>query len=117
MFKKTRPALLLSALFLSAQFLSGCATPQVKPAEKITLSHQVWGYYQEYLADIYPNRPGAFAVSENGRNAYYYYCTDIRCMPGKGYKQGALDGCNRWGNDCLVFAYGRDILVNYEVEN
>ena len=37
-------------------------------------------------------------------------------MGGPTYKHDALRACERDGDDCVVFAYRRDILVDYEVE-
>jgi len=99
---------------LALGFAAGCATPE-KSVGQVTLTSKTWGYYQEYLRDIQPNRPGAFAVSVDGRSAYYYYCEEVLCVAGAGYRKGALDGCKRWGKECVVFAYRDDILIPYKV--
>ena len=108
--KKLALALLLPAILLTA-----CAG-SAKPAGKITLANETWGYYQQYLRAIQPNKPGAFAVSLDGRSAFYYYCEDVVCMSGSGYKHNALKGCKSYGKECVIFAYRDDILVSYEIE-
>lgn len=110
MFKRIIAAGLMMGL------VAGCASDG-KSVGQVTITNKVWGYYQEYLRDIQPNRPGAFAVSVDGRNAYYYYCTEVQCVPGVTYRKGALDGCKRWGKECVVFAYRDDIQVSYKIED
>lgn len=95
--------------------LAACTTSH-KPVGKITLTNETWGYYQQYAEAIKPNRPGAFAVSVDGRNSYYIWCKELMCMGGPTYKHDALVACERYGKDCVVFAFRGDILVNYEVE-
>ena len=36
--------------------------PLTFKAPKITLANEAWGYYQQYLRVIQPNKPGAFAT-------------------------------------------------------
>ena len=94
--------------------LSACAAND-KPAGKITVSRNTWGHFQEYLAAIGSNQPGAFAISKSGSGSYYIWCEDLQCMGGPTYKRDALRACERDGDDCVVFAYRRDILTSYDV--
>jgi len=103
---------LMALLFL----LSACAATNDKPAGKITVSNATWGHFQQYLAAIGVNQPGAFAISKSGDGSYYIWCQELQCMGGPTYKYEALRNCERDGADCVIFAYGKDILVNYEVE-
>ena len=86
-------------------------------AETYRIDSQVWGWYQQYLRNIAGgNKPGAFAITRDGQNAFYSWCQDIRCMAGPSYSQDALDNCERqFGADCVVFAVRDEIQVNYEV--
>jgi hypothetical protein len=105
------------AMVLAAILLAGCSSigEGKAPQGKVTIDKGTWAFYQEYLADISPNRPGAFAVSADGQNAHYSYCREIACIGGATYRADALRGCNRHHKDCYVFAYRDQILVNYEV--
>jgi hypothetical protein len=86
-------------------------------AEKYLIDSQVWGGYQQYLRNIgNGNKPGAFAISKDGRSAFYSWCQDIRCVAGPTYSQDALSACEReYGTDCVVFAVRDDIKVEYEI--
>lgn len=102
---------LLIAAFL---LLAACATDD-KPVGKITVSNETWGHFQEYLSRI-ASRQGAFAIQKSGYGSYYIWCEDMVCAGGPTYRREALIGCERNGGDCVIFAFGRDILVPYEVE-
>lgn len=95
---------------------SGAKTDGAKTGGTRTISAKTWGHYQSYLADIGTTSPGAFAVSENGRAAFYVYCKDVRCASGTAYKHDAVRRCRDLsGQDCYVFAFRRDIEVAYKV--
>jgi hypothetical protein len=101
------------ALVLSIALGSGAR------AEKYYIDHEVWGWYQQYLRAIgNGNKPGAFAISKDGRSAFYSWCEDIHCIAGPTYSQDALNSCEReYGTDCVVFAVRDDIKVDYEIED
>lgn len=107
----------LAAAIMAALALSACANaPASNQAGTKSISSGIWGYYQEYLRLIGPNRPGAFAVSEDGFYAFGFYCKGIRCMGGPTYKREALANCRSYAKkDCYVFAFGRDIIVDYKI--
>lgn len=70
----------------------------------------VWEAYQEYAALF---RPGAFAVSRDGSIYGYSYCPDVRCKAHTS-KKIALESCEESGGEnCLVFAFQREIKVAY----
>jgi hypothetical protein len=98
--------------------LAGCATGTAgsKPAGELTVTKETWAYYQQYLRDIGTTSAGAFAVSADGGSAFYFYCPDVACVNRANYKQRALKGCESFGRDCVIFAYGADIVVKYRVE-
>lgn len=110
--------LMAAALGLLAM-TAGCTAEEQAyhpPAgEKVRISQQTYRAFRQYQATIGSSHPGAFAVSESGRNSYYYYCEDVRCISGSAYGLQAIKACNSWGSPCYVFAYGNDIKVDYEV--
>lgn len=109
----------ISALAAVAM-LSGCANQEAggyhPPAgQKVRITQQIYQYFLQYQQTIGSSHLGAFAVSESGRNAFYQYCEDVRCVSGSAYGLQAVANCNKWGSPCYVFAYGNDIKVDYEV--
>jgi hypothetical protein len=103
---------------LLALALSACATGSGSGTYtgQISITKETWAYYEQYLRDIGTTSAGAFAVSGDGRSAYYFYCPDIACINRANYKQRALKGCAAFASDCVIFAYGREIVVAYKVE-
>jgi hypothetical protein len=97
--------------------LLSAAQDRAAAAEKYLIDSQVWGWYQQYLRNIgNGNKPGAFAISKDGRGAFYSWCQDIRCVAGPTYSQDALNYCEReYDTECVVFAVRDDIRVEYEV--
>lgn len=85
----------------------------IEAAEKSLVLHPpVWEAYQEY-ADL--QRPGAFAVSRDGSVYGYSYCPEVRCKFHT-TKKVALESCvENGGADCVIFAFQRDIRVEYSV--
>lgn len=70
------------ALAGTVAILSACAqTAPVAGVEPLVISQSTNASLQQYLARIYPNLRGAFAVSPDGANSYYVYCPDISCSP------------------------------------
>lgn len=106
-----------AAILVAALALAACASGAKSGGTK-TITQQVWGWYLQYKGDIGPNQAGAFAVSENGTMAYYFYCTDINCMKGAMYKRKAIEGCEKLAEeDCYVFAFRQEILVSYKIQD
>jgi hypothetical protein len=88
-------ALTLAACATSTQAPSGNTAP-------IPLSPATQGELTQYLARVKVTRPGAFAVSPDGRNSFYTYCEDIACATSS-YSAPALRGCQSFsGTPCLV---------------
>ena len=106
-------------LFVLAALLAGCATTpggqQGSPAT-LKISENVWSSYQRYLGLIGSTHPGAFAVGVGGNSSYTVWCRDVICAGGPTYKQEALSRCESSNDeDCVIFAFGSEILVAYEV--
>jgi hypothetical protein len=103
---------------LTAALLFGCTSDgQYQPpaGQKVRISQRTFDYFKEYQATIGSTHPGAFAVSESGRNSYYFYCGDIACVSGPSYGQQAIRGCAAWGEKCYVFAHNNSIEFDYEI--
>ncbi len=92
-------------------FSSGAA------AEKYQIDSEIWGGYQVYLRSIANgNKPGAFAITEDGRNAFYTWCEGTRCVAGTTYSHDAVSNCEQeYGRNCVVFAIRDEIQVEYEI--
>jgi hypothetical protein len=85
------------------------------PDGGLKLHASTWDYYQQYLHDIGSAGTGAFAVSVDGRSAFYNYCPGVGCIRSADYRYQAMKGCEAYGQDCVIFAFDRDILVPYQV--
>jgi hypothetical protein len=92
------------AAALVALGLAACATePQLPPSgQPIALSPATAGEITAYLGKIRAVRPGAFAVSPDGRNSFYTWCDDTACAT-TNYSFPALRGCQGLaGTECLI---------------
>jgi hypothetical protein len=92
------------AVVLLALALAACATPPATPPSgtPIALSPATQGELAAYLGKVKVTRPGAFAVSPDGRNSFYTWCDDTACMTSN-YSIPALRGCQGLaGTECLV---------------
>lgn len=97
------------ALGLAAPVLGGCATPYAAPppAEPIAITPQTSAALETYLRTVRVTRPGAFAVSPDGRNSFYTYCGNITCAV-TNYPFLALRGCHSLSGTPCVVLYVRD---------
>jgi len=101
-----------------AAWVSACANQgyQVQPGEKMTVTQHVMDFYkQKYLPQVGAVNQAAFAVSQDGTDAGYSYCPDIRCKSGNTVGQDAIHECQSSGSKCYVFAIGSAIKVDYIV--
>lgn len=85
------------------------------PDGGLKLHASTWDYFQHYLRDIGSAGTGAFAVSTDGRSAFYDYCPGAGCIRSADYRYQAMKGCKGYGKDCVIFAFDRDILVPYQI--
>lgn len=84
--------------------LAACATQPAMPPSgaPIALSPATQGELTAYLRKVKATRPGAFAVSPDGRNSFYTWCDDTACMTSN-YSIPALRGCQSLaGTECVV---------------
>ncbi|MEZ5834066.1 MAG: hypothetical protein R3D05_23080 [Dongiaceae bacterium] len=88
----------------AALLLAACATTPAanQPTEPITLSPGTQGELSAYLGKVKSTRPGAFAVSPDGRNSFYTWCNNFTCET-RNYSQPALRQCQALaGTPCIV---------------
>jgi hypothetical protein len=98
----TRNSTIAAALL--ALGLAACAAEPALPPSgaPIALSPATQGALTAYLGKVKVTRPGAFAVSPDGRNSFYTWCDDVACMTSN-YSFPALRGCQALaGTECLV---------------
>ena len=103
-FTRTIAAALIAALALSA-----CAAPYAAPASKtsIAITPETNAEVSKYLRIVKATRPGAFAVSPDGRNSYFTYCEEISCAA-PSYTQPALRGCQGFSGAPCTILYVRN---------
>jgi hypothetical protein len=98
----TRTPIIAAALL--ALTLAACATQPAMPPSgaPVALSPATQGALAAYLAKVKATRPGAFAVSPDGRNSFYTWCDDTACVTSN-YSIPALRGCRGLaGTECVV---------------
>jgi hypothetical protein len=112
----------LAAAILAA-FLAACTSSMsgdyAEGKTKTLLVHKgVWDGFQEYMRLISATNPGAFAVQVDHDEAFGYsgwYCPAGHCIAGKDSANSAMSECRSHGSECILFARGSDILVNYRL--
>ncbi|WP_119303745.1 hypothetical protein [Dongia deserti] len=94
---------------LIATSIAGCASPYAAPPppEPLAITPQTSAALSTYLRAVKVTRPGAFAVSPDGRNSFYTYCGQIRCAVSN-YSMPALRGCHNLSGTPCVLLYVRD---------
>ncbi|HEV8390175.1 MAG TPA: hypothetical protein VGQ35_10045 [Dongiaceae bacterium] len=97
------------AFALAAPVMAGCAaTAQTPPSgTPIAISPQTQGEIATYLRVVKVTRPGAFAVSQDGRNSFYTYCDEVACVTSN-YSIPALRGCQSLSGAPCVILYVRN---------
>lgn len=110
-------ALASRGLAALALLLGAAGAPPAVFADGVyRIEGHVWDHYQTYLRTIGSTRPGAFAITVDGGASYFFYCQDIRCMPGSTYSHDAKQHCeSAFGTDCVIFAVRDEIKVQYEI--
>ena len=97
------------ATFFAALALTACAAPYAAPpsGNPIAITPETSGEIAKYLRIVKSTRPGAFAVSADGRNSYFTYCEEIACAVSN-YSQPALRGCQSFSGAPCVILYVRN---------
>lgn len=106
---RNTPAWRAAATFLLLA-LAGCAGSGERASAPATgaplsISNATSGQLTKYLALVRATRPGAFAVSADGRNSFFTWCDDTTCKASN-YSIPALNGCRSLaGQDCVVLYF------------
>ena len=97
------------ALALAAPVIAGCASPYAAPqsAGPVAITPETQGEIAKYLRIVKSTRPGAFAVSADGRNSFFTYCEEIACVASN-YSQPALRGCQSFSGAPCIILYVRN---------
>jgi hypothetical protein len=105
----TRTIALLAALAPAVLGLAACAAPYAAApsATSIAVTPETNAEISKYLRIVKSTRPGAFAVSPDGRNSYFTYCEEISCATSN-YSQPALRGCQSFSGAPCVILYVRN---------
>jgi hypothetical protein len=110
----------LVILTIATGLIGGCATQNIyvpQSGDKMQIRQHTMDFFTtSYLPAIGSTRPGAFAVSKSGDASGYSWCDETACSSGSSYSTHAINDCQSAGGDsCYIFAYGRDIKVDYIV--
>jgi hypothetical protein len=101
----------IAPAFLSLAFLAlaACASPYAAPqsAGPVAITPETQGEIAKYLRIVKSTRPGAFAVSADGRNSFFTYCEEIACVTSN-YSQPALRGCQSFSGAPCIILYVRN---------
>jgi hypothetical protein len=92
------------SLAVAGFFLAGCASgePPATYATPLEISPGTQGALDAYLRSVKVTRPGAFAVSEDGRDSYYVWCEEFSC-DAVSYATPAIQLCRSIsGKPCLA---------------
>lgn len=103
------------AIALAAPIVGGCAASAQTPptGTTIAISPATQGEVTKYLRAVKVTRPGAFAVSPDGRNSFYTYCDDTACAVSN-YSIPALRGCQSLaGTPCVILYVRHEQRLNY----
>lgn len=119
---RRNPAFTLLGLTILAPLIAGCAgngeaVSEPASGAPISISNATSGALTKYLALVRATRPGAFAVSADGRNSFFTWCEETVCRTSN-YSIPALAGCRGLaGQDCVIlyvrnqprFAFSRTV--------
>jgi hypothetical protein len=107
-----------TAACILALALAACAAPAQSQSTggSIAVSPATQGEITAYLAKVKSTRPGALAVSPDGRSSYYTWCDDTVCRIST-YSIPALNKCQSLaGTKCILLYVRRDKRAEYTVD-
>lgn len=104
----------LATALAGVALLSNCAAPgstttTQSGAGPVVMSPAAYAAYQSYTSKA---DPLVFALSQNGKHAYFYHCQSVKkdCDEEK-YIQTAVDRCTgRGGERCYIFARRKAVV-------
>ena len=87
--------------------------PETRADEPLVVSPAVMADFAQYKSR---RSPMYFAVSTDGLFSWYSYCIDYNCQAGQSERRTAVAECKKEGGaDCVIFAVGSDVQVQYRV--
>lgn len=92
--------------FVMAGCVAGPAVSEVN-GKPIEISTGTQSALATYLQDVKTTRPGAFAVSEDGKDSYAFWCEEMTCTA-ISYATPAVDYCQSLSGKPCVALYVRD---------
>ncbi len=95
---------------LAGLALASCKTaPDFYGDGPINISANMQSYFEKYKSG---GGPSYFAISEDGRMASWSYCPSgpDGCSVGEPPYMMAINGCNRRGKKCKIFARGKNVV-------
>lgn len=105
------PLLLAGLIAAMATFAS--RSQQTRADEPLVVSPDVMADFAQYKAR---KKPLYFAVSSDGLFSWYSYCMDYNCQAAQGYRREAIEDCEKeGGTDCVIFAVGDEVQVEFRV--
>ena len=113
MIRHSRVAASVLAIALAA---SAAPAQSQSTGGPIAISPATHGEITAYLAKVKSTRPGAFAVSPDGRTSYYTWCDNTVCRIST-YSIPALNKCQSLaGTKCVLLYVRRDQRADYTVD-
>jgi hypothetical protein len=107
-----------TAACILAIAVAACTAPAQSQSSggSIAISPATQGEITAYLAKVKSTRPGAFAVSPDGRTSYYTWCDDTVCRIST-YSIPALNKCQSLaGAKCITLYVRNQQRVDYKVD-
>jgi hypothetical protein len=102
----------LAGLIVVAAALAS-RSPETRADEPLVMSPAVMADFAQYKSR---RSPMYFAVSTDGLFSWYSYCIDYNCQAGQSERRTAVAECKKEGGaDCVIFAVGSDVQVQYRV--
>lgn len=102
-----------AALLRVACVLAVLAAPAASADEPLVISPDVMKSFERYKSR---KTPMYFAVSADGLFSWYATCLDRSCGITQNYRRIAIEECEKaGGTDCLIFAVGDEIQVDYRI--
>lgn len=105
--------LLLFAGLIAAMAVYAPGAQETRADGPLVVSPDVMVDFAQYRSR---SKPLYFAVSSDGLFSWYIYCIDYNCQAAQGYRREVIKDCEEeGGTDCVIFAVGDKVEVEYRV--
>jgi len=109
---RSGPMLSLAGLIVVVAALAS-RPPETRADEPLVVSPDVMADFAQYKSR---RTPMYFAVSTDGLFSWYSYCIDYNCQAAQSDRRTAVEECKKeGGTDCVIFAVGDDVQIEYRV--